>query len=418
MTKVLRRTAGRAEGSCRGAFWCRPAGKLLATVPFVRIAVATWFPDDPGAPRGGVESVSATLVRALAGLPGIDVDVFTFTRRAFAPALEQWQGARIHRTRWPGGPMLTTALGEGRRRLAQFLARVEPDVVHAHDTFGVMARGLRRPRVLTIHGFIHEDTLVGGRRFAALRSRLWRRVEQRAWAAFPQIISISPYVRERLRGVARGQIVDIENPIEPLFFERRAWLDGPPIIFSAGVLCRRKNTLALVDALALVRKAGLPARLRIAGATTEPAYGQQVEYRIRQLGLEDCVDMLGSLQIADVAAELEHAMVFALVSREENAPLGVQEAMAVGVPVVASNRCGMPYQIREGETGFLVDAEDPATIAARCLRLLTDGEFRRRASAASRAAAQERFHPAVVAQRTVEVYRRALAGVRAVAPIG
>jgi glycosyltransferase involved in cell wall biosynthesis len=372
----------------------------------LRVVVATWFGDDPDRPRGGVEAVSATLVRALAALPGFEVSVFTFSRSTRVPSVHAWHGATIHREPQPTGSMLRLGLGRGRNRLAAFVEKACPQIVHAHDTFGIMAQRLRVPRVLTIHGFIHGDTLVGGGRRRLLRSLMWRRAEHRAWASFPYVISISPYVRERLGGIARGRIVDIENPIAPLFFDRQH-AETPNVIFSAGVICRRKNTLALVEATALLHGMGIPARLRLAGGTTEPEYLALVEARIRTLGLEGSVELLGACGIDRIVTELERAAVFALVSREENAPLGIQEAMAVGVPVVASNRCGMPYQIRDGETGLLVDPEDPADIAGRCAELLRDDAFRQRASARARQEARARFSPDVVAARTASTYWRA-----------
>ena len=351
--------------------------------------------------------MSTTLVRALAQTPGIKVTVFTYTRSVRTATVSAWEGASIHREPQPPGSMLRLSRGAGRRCLAAFVAKVRPDVIHAHDTVGIMAAPLRLPRVMTIHGFIHGDTLVGGGRYRRLRALMWRRAEHDAWASFPFIISISPYVRERLGGIARGRIVDIENPIAPLFFDR-THQETAGTIFSAGVICRRKNTLGLVEAVARLRRDGIPARLRLAGGTTEPPYLALVESRIAALGLGDAVDILGPCGTDRIVEELERAALFALVSREENAPLGIQEAMAVGVPIVASNRCGMPYQIRDGETGLLVDPEDPDDIAARCGDLLRDAAFRQRASTRARDEARARFSPEVVAARTVRTYRRAV----------
>jgi hypothetical protein len=104
-----------------------------------------------------------------------------------------------------------------------YLETLRPDVIHAHDVYGLMVKGLATPRVFTIHGFIYADTLVSGSRLARPRGWLWYWIETRGWADQPHIVSISPYVRERLHGIARGVIHDIENPIAPEFFhvERR-----------------------------------------------------------------------------------------------------------------------------------------------------------------------------------------------------
>jgi glycosyltransferase involved in cell wall biosynthesis len=93
--------------------------------------------------------------------------------------------------------------------------------------------------------------------------------------------------------------------------------------------------------------------------------------------------------------------------------MGIAEAMAAGVPVVASDRCGMPYMVREGETGFLVNPLDAGEVADRLALLLADDARRRGMGDAARAEARRRFHPDVVARRTRDVYWRA-----ALAPAG
>lgn len=375
----------------------------------MKVCIVTAFPADPARPHGGVEAVSVTLVAALAARPGLRVDVITADRRLSGPSVGQWNGVTVHRLPWRGRWTLTSALGAAGREVRAVLSALGPDVVHAHDTFGLMTRGLPCPRVLTIHGFIHGDTKVAARRLAGPRAALWRRVEHRTWADFPHIIAISPYVRERLTGIAGGVIHDIDNPVGLDFFDipRR---DAAPVVFSAAVVSRRKNTLALVEAAALLRRAGVMFEMRLAGPIVEPEYGRRVAERITALGLDEHVFNLGPISSASVQEELSRARLFALVSREENSPLGIEEAMAAGVPVVTSNRCGMPYMVRDGETGFLVNPEDPVDIARRLTVVLNDADRRATMSQRARAVARDRFHPDRVAERTVAVYDRAAGG--------
>jgi glycosyltransferase involved in cell wall biosynthesis len=372
----------------------------------MKLAVATSFPRDPAAPRGGVEAVSVNLVKALAALGRLDVHVVTTDAACAQPSTTAWENATIHRLPRSNRSTLGEALGPGRQAVQACLRDLQPEVVHAHDTYGLMVQGLPFPRVFTIHGFIHADTRFARGRFSWLRSQLWRWYELRGWADQPHIISISPYVRERLAGIYPGVIHDIDNPIAEHFFqiERQA---RPGTIFSAALVCPRKNPLMLIEALALLKARGLHAELRLAGSVSDAAYGRRMEARISELGLQDRVVLLGSISSVQVRQELAAASIFALVSLEEGSPMGLEEAMAVGVPVVTSNRCGMPYMVQDGRTGFLVNPTDPEDIADRLGEILANDQLQAEMGRRARLVAAERFHPTAVAERTLEVYHRA-----------
>lgn len=374
----------------------------------MKLAVVTHFPDDPGAPKGGVEAVSVNLVRALAEFDDIDIDVITTRKSYKATRVDQWGKVAIHRLAWAGGSVLSNAIGLGRRQMREYLQqKIKPDVINALDTFGLTVQGMDIPRVFTIHGFIHGDILVEGSQFSMLRSWIWRHYETNGWADQPHIISISPYVRERLRGIARGVIHDIDNPISKPFFEiNRQERKGT--IFSAALVTPRKNTLALIDAVAKLVEQGLEVELRLAGSLDEERYVQQVRDRVLQKRLDKQVLLLGKLSAEEIKKELAAASVFALVSLEENSPMGIEEAMAAGIPVVTSNRCGMPYMVRDSVSGFLVDPHDPVDIAHRLGQLLKNDELRQSMGIKGCQIALDRFHPANVAARTRDVYLQAI----------
>jgi glycosyltransferase involved in cell wall biosynthesis len=375
-------------------------------MPMVRIVVATTFPVDPGAPRGGVEAVSVVLVHALARHRDLDVHVVTADAASQQPSVATWEGATIHRLPWRARRMLSGATGEAGRLVREQVAALRPDVVHAHDTYGIMLADLDLPRVLTIHGFIYADTRVSGERFAWIRSKVWQRIETAAWARYPHVISISPYVTARLDGVAPGAVHAIDNPIAEMFFDT-ARRETAGRIFCAASIGPRKNTLGLVDAFAALVARGVDATLHVAGPRPLASYAEAVEQRVAALGLADRVRLLPSLPTDQVRDELSRASVLALVSLEENAPLTVQEAMAAGVPVVASDRCGMPFQVADGESGFLVDPADTGAIASAFERLLRDAAMREAFGRRGRELARDRYHPDVVAARTRAVYEAA-----------
>ena len=369
----------------------------------MKIAIATHFPLDPDAPKGGVEAVSVNLVKGLAQLPDLEIHIVTLDTAINANLISRWGDVAIHRLAVSQGSVLLNSCSTWKHTVQKYLLDIQPDIVHAHDTYGIMTTGLKLPRVFTIHGFIHGDTLLSGKKLASLRSKLWHFFETRAWAEQPHIISISPYVRERLNGIANGVIHDIDNPVADEFFHiDRTEKKGT--IFSAAVISPRKNTLALIKAFSRIAADFPHASLRLAGRIVDADYGHLIEDQIQKMGLSKRVHLLGNLTTSQIYQELAAASIFALVSLEENSPMGIEEAMAVGIPVITSNRCGMPYMVRHGENGYLVNPQKHEEITARMKTLLSDDILFRAMGESGRKIAWKRFHPAIIAKKTLKVY--------------
>jgi glycosyltransferase involved in cell wall biosynthesis len=384
----------------------RVPGEAACSARHIRVAIVTDFPRDPEDPCGGVQAVSVHLARGLSGLDGMEIHVVTEDTDCPAPRESYWGDVCVHYLPRLGKTTLRNAIGPGRRQMARYVEALAPDVVHAHDVYGLMVHGVRIPRVFTIHGQIYRDTRVSGGRFPRIRSWLWKQVELRGWSDQPHVISISPYVREQLTGIVSGTIHNIDNPIgESCFHLLRC--EEPGRVFCPAAINRRKNTLRLVQAFSCLLRMGANAQLRLSGGGDKD-YLDRVRHLIQENGLAQHVTLLGRAAYATIQDEMARAAVLALVSLEENSPMAIEEAMAAGVPVVTSNRCGMPYMVREGESGFLVDPEDPEEIAERLRQLLRDDELRQAMGGKGHEIALDRFHPAKVAARTRDVYLRAI----------
>ena len=378
----------------------------------LRLALFSRYPAEPNRPHGGVESVTVVLVRALARLPELDVHVLTLEDGQSEPVIESFDNATIHRlpaSKWP--QMADVLIGPGQRRLVQYISQLQPDVVHTHETYGLTLPELDVPHVFTIHGFDHANLVADSAKLARVRSWIWRWIERFGLARRRHIISISPYVRQMLEPQTQATIYDIDNPVDERFFDvPRAPQAGR--ILCVGWINHRKNTLGAVQALARMRELGVEGTLAIAGKPHEQAYADRVEAEIRKHNLTAQVEFLGHIDHARLQQELGKAAVFLLPSRQENSPMAIAEAMAVGAPVIASDRCGMPFMVSEGESGYLIDPEDTQQIADRLARVLRDPEQGETLGKRGREIALQRFHPDAVAARTVAVYQQ-LVGVAA-----
>ena len=372
----------------------------------MKVAAFSRYPTDSCRPKGGVESVTVVLVKALAQLDDLDVHIITLERDRNAVAVEQDGDVTVHRlpgSRWP--QMLDILMGPGRKRLIRYVMDLKPDVLHTHETYGLALGGFPIPHVFTVHGFDHANLVADSARFANIRSRLWRRVERRGLSRQKDIISISPYVRQMIEPLTEARIHEIDNPVDGRFFNIVPCPE-PGRVLCVGWLNERKNTLGAIEAFARVVRKGTDGTLVIAGQAQEAAYFEKVKACIGQNGLSDKVELLGHIDHGQLDKELARASVFLLPSRQENSPMAIAEAMAAGVPVIAANRCGMPYMIDEGRTGYLVDPESTEQIAERLTQLFSDPERCRQMGQAGREVAKKRFHPHAVALKTREVYRQ------------
>ncbi len=370
----------------------------------LRVALFTRYPANPNHPRGGVESVAVVLVRALARLNDLEVHVVTLEDERGTVAVQTVGSVKIHRLPTPHWPQLADILlGPGRRRLAQYLRQLQPDVVHTHETYGLTLPRLPMPHVFTVHGFDHANLVADSAAWAWLRSPLWRRIERYGLGRQQHIVSISPYVRGLLEPQTRATIYDIDNPVDERFFNVRHRPE-PGRVLCVGWINHRKNTLGAVQAVAQARAHGVAVTLAVAGQPKETAYYDQVIACIEENGLRDHIEFLGHVDHEQLQHQLGRAAVFLLPSRQENSPMAIAEAMAVGVPVIAANRCGMPFMVEDGSSGYLIDPEDPDQIARRLATILGDPRVASSMGERGRAIAEARFHPDAVARKTREVY--------------
>jgi N-acetyl-alpha-D-glucosaminyl L-malate synthase BshA len=175
-----------------------------------------------------------------------------------------------------------------------------------------------------------------------------------------------------------------------------------PVIVHVSNFRPLKRLDDVVEVFARVR-AARPARLRLIGDGPERA---RVEAAVAARGLGADVEMLG--ERADLPALLRGADVFLLPSEVESFGLAALEALACGVPVVASDVGGLPEFVAEGEVGFLRPVGDVAAMAEAVGRLLDDEPLRRRLGAAGRRLAETRYALAPAVDRYLEIYRRVL----------
>lgn len=381
----------------------------------MRVAMLGPYSGDLSRVGGGPEAVVVQLVQGLQRA-GVEVHVvtFDFTGTIDADMTSDQDGVTVHRLRLRRLPRWT-GVRINARVLAKKLRAIAPDIAHAHSasTFADGALGSGLPAVITVHGVIEQEAAaerssgISRREDVAWRYEAW--YERHCLRRARDVIAISPYVADVYRDLTGARIHLVENPVAAAYFDLSDLVEPATILCAARVI-HRKNVLGLLHAFALVRRDLPEARLRLAGETTsEPGYAGQCRQFIAENGLADAVNFLGWLDETALRAEYSRCCALALLSWQETAPVAIEQAMAAGKPVVASDVGGVRYLVEDGVTGFIAPPDDPARQAEALYRVLADDRLSRALGQAGREAARNRFHPDQVTAQTIAVYEQAIA---------
>ena len=224
------------------------------------------------------------------------------------------------------------------------------------------------------------------------------------------VLAVSEQVRQHVievDGVDPRRVYTVYNGIDPArpeSGETQRSLPGPLVVLAVGNLRPVKGFDVLLEAAVLVIETFPEAVFQIAGKDLDRAYTAGLRQRVDELQLGDRFQFLG--EVADVTSLLQQAAVFALPSRSEGFSNAIVEAMAQGLPVVATDVGGNGEAVEDGETGLIVPSERPLLLAQAICRLLADAALRMRMGAAGRHRVESRFSNDIMMRRTVEVYQR------------
>ena len=196
------------------------------------------------------------------------------------------------------------------------------------------------------------------------RSQLMRRVDEDHWAKVRLI---------RCGLDSRWMAFNAAEPEEHV--------DGLLQLLSVGRLELVKGHSILLHALAELRRRGLSLELKIIGDGSRRPHLERLS---RKLGLGDSVIFAGAVGQNEIPSLYMEADIFCVPSLGEGGPVVAMEAMAVGLPIVASNTGGIPELVEHGVTGLLVPPGHPRALADGIERLIRDRALRRRLGAAGR----------------------------------
>jgi glycosyltransferase involved in cell wall biosynthesis len=297
-------------------------------------------------------------------------------------------------------------------RVIRYLRTSDADLLHTQLEFsiilgGVAARVVRIPCVSTLHTF---NAPAPGTRDA------WR--AKLNWWSLRRMNTMVITVSEagRLHHLRHGdlppnKVITLYNGVDVDAFRPRdelARLSGrhdlgippeAPVMVSVAVLRKPKGLQFLISALSDVLSLIPDAKLVIVGAGD---HGPALRQQVADLELKDSVVFTGTR--SDIAGLLAMSDVFVLPTLEDVLPTVVAEAMATGLPVVASDVGGLPEMVVDGTTGLLVPPAVVAALADACSVMLQDPDKAHVMGLAGRDVAKERFDARRQAERLDDLY--------------
>lgn len=263
--------------------------------------------------------------------------------------------------------------------------------------------------------------LVSGRRDMSIRRSLKHRIAYRFLRnLYNRVVAVSDAVRvqaiqhEKLNpkkvitlhsGVSQAPLPSI-NSSHDLLDEHKIPYGASIVITVANVLPWKGHELFLQTCV-LLHTEFPNAHFVIAGAFTDKQLLERLRHEVERHNFSERFHFLGSVD--DVAGLLRQASVFCLLSDSEGFPNAVVEAMAAGLPVVATNVGGTGEAVQEGQTGFLVPPGNPALVADRVAQLLRSPELCEQFGRAGKTRFQENFTIEEMMRKWIKLYEDLMA---------
>ncbi len=297
-------------------------------------------------------------------------------------------------------------------RLARVLARLEPDIIQAHDPHGVALAGmaLSLGAASRWRAGRRAPALVATRRVDFhLKANAFSRWKYRQVDCF---IAASEAIRQMLigDGIAPEQVVTVHEGIDvdridsapAVNVHEALWLPHhAPLVGNVAALVAHKGQRYFIEAAHLVVQKIPDARFVILG---EGELREHLEHLVREYHLEKHVLLPGFR--TDVIGCIKGFDLFVMSSITEGLGTSSLDAMACRKAVIGTSAGGIPEVVAHGKSGLIVPPRDAQSLAEAIVTLLEDEPLRRRMEAAAYARVRERFTVERMVRETTAVYSR------------
>ena len=291
---------------------------------------------------------------------------------------------------------------------------LQPDVCHVHGTnlfAWKMYKRLKKeglPCVVTVHGLARvekKNALKKGFSIKGFVQYLYQGwVEKRFLGQLPMAIVDTEYVNDMINSYPirrKPMMYVVPQGIDEDFYGVSC---SQNVILSVGAIGNRKGHLITLRAFERLREEGFDAQLVIAGTVAEQSYLGQLRSVILNSQYKENIRLCTDLPKEDLRQLYQEAHLFVLHSEEESQGIVFAEAMATGMPIVATRAGGIPFVVAHGRNGLLSGYGDVKTFAENIGRLMKDQTQWQAMSDASRILAQN-YHWTAISASVMRLYQ-------------
>jgi glycosyltransferase involved in cell wall biosynthesis len=349
-----------------------------------------------------------TLAEALALLPGIEVNVITQYKGLQTCHVRRGQLHAIYLSIQKIMNALSLFMYTF-YRAKKFIKTINPDIVHGIGTEHIwpfVALNSGFPHVITLHGILtkilkqtNPPILTRQRYFALLERYVMKKAKN--------VIVINQYVQNIMQKCNNSaRLYSVENPVHKRYFNVISSPSESKKILFVGHTGRGKGFKDLIEAFIYLKRKGVVSNWVISavGPIHKGSYYDEISYLIRKEDIHSNIIFKGFLLPHEIIEEYKSSAFLVLPSEQETAPMSIAEAMACGLPVIATRVGGIPYMVKDNDTGLLFDVGKNEELADRMLKLIQNPDLSKRYGERSKVEAEKRWRPEKIAEQTMKVY--------------
>jgi len=374
----------------------------------MRLLLLGHFPLDPDRCVIGPEYITVCLVRGLMKIKGVELTICSLTKGINESRIGTFENeVPVYHIPQRRGKWKISILEETyvlwswiKRRKSEF------DIINALGAFNFALPAVlsRIPTIYTVHGVeSHRISLV--RHSKPGKALLYSSIEKYVLGRIRGVIATETagYTRRAVERLSDVEVREIPNPLSYADWNVvNKPVDGR--ILCVGTVWELKNQKMLISAMPALISRFPYLKLVLAGDISSD-YARECLRLVEQMKLQSEVIFLGICDKQIVRKELSLADIFVLPSVYEVAPQSIAEAMAAGIPVVATDVGGVAGLVKDGETGFLINSSDENSLIQKVISVIGNRTLRHEFSQNAIRISREIFDPLNIALQTTEFIR-------------